>query len=629
MKFDILPKVILLVVALVLMVGISGSFYVLREQTVALEKSYFDKGTTAASWIESSLGVGENYSGIEIQNVVSKFLLLNPDIVNVSILKIDGSEIEAVYSYLGTAEDEKLEDDNDEAYIEKAFNQNTSFEYVGDHNGREVIDIFSPYSISGRLTGVIDVQIDRKPLLDSLQNQISGVFLIMMVLTVLFVGGLSMLLHSIVTIPLNSLVQAVKKIELGDFSVEVKPMSNDEIGFLAIGLQSMVTKLRESYAELEGKVNERTKELKDQKEGVEKLVKERTGELEDERSKLVASVESMYRGYFLIDLEGKIILSNSSLIKILNLKVAPDDIEVVDNTLGENVDLKKAYEECKKDRKWIFINDKEFGSRIVSIIVNPVVRGGSVSTGELLGVLGVIEDVTDRKMLERSRDEFFSIASHELRTPLTAIRGNASMIKDMILPKLNDPELPGMIEDIHEGSVRLIGIVNDFLELSRLEQGKIEYKKEIFEIREPLQLVVNQLIKTAEDKGISLLLGKVSDAKVNTDKGKFIEILTNLIGNGIKYTDKGEVEIRADDDKNKVIISIKDTGRGIPASNQGLLFRKFQQASNNLYTRDTAKSTGLGLYISRMMAEGMGGKIYLLKSEENKGSEFAFELPLV
>ena len=253
-----------------------------------------------------------------------------------------------------------------------------------------------------------------------------------------------------------------------------------------------------------------------------------------------------------------------------------------------------------------------------------------MANGSIVGAIILVGDVAEAKVLERSKDEFFSIASHELRTPLTAIRGNTALIRDYFIKKVKDPEFVNIIDDIHASSIRLIDIVNDFLNLSRLEQGRIEFKKEKVDVAGTIKTVLEELVSSAEQKKLELkfLEPKKKPPLVAADSEKVKEVLINLIGNGIKYTEKGSVTINLVEKDSQLKINVIDTGRGISIKNQTLLFRKFQQAGESLYTRDTTKGTGLGLYISKLMVVGMGGTIGLEESVEDKGSNFYFTLPI-
>lgn len=380
-------------------------------------------------------------------------------------------------------------------------------------------------------------------------------------------------------------------------------------------------------------------QLEDQKESVELKIKLRTQELRDEQSRLEASINSLNMGYIMVDNLFNVIEMNdeAGLILGIDKKItenAKDNhltLDSIQQILGQSVNLSLETKRCLLEKKDIQIKDVFYKTHYFKIFISPVDNVTNVKNPilEVIGAVILLEDVTDAKVLERSRDEFFSIASHELRTPLTVIRGNTSMIKSFYADKIKDPELMEMIEDTHNSSIRLITIVNDFLNVSRLEQRKMIFKKEPFEIEKLIDEVIRELSKLAEDKKIALVLQRPSDSPTNVlgDRDRSKEILLNLCNNSIKYTDKGSVTISIDKQQGLVKILITDTGKGIPDENKSLLFRKFQQASNNILTRDNTRSTGLGLYISKLMAEGMGGSVALEKSTLNVGSVFAFSLP--
>ena len=242
----------------------------------------------------------------------------------------------------------------------------------------------------------------------------------------------------------------------------------------------------------------------------------------------------------------------------------------------------------------------------------------------------LIEDVTEAKITERSRDEFFAVASHELRTPLTAIRGNADMILEMYADKVVDKDMKEMLQDIDVSSIRLINIVNDFLEVSRIEQGRIEIKKEKFNVSDVVEKVVRDLKSMVEQKGLSVAYATPASPlpTVFADKNRTEQILINLVGNAAKFTKEGSITIATTAMDGFVGIRVIDTGSGISEHNQALLFRKFQPAGEQTLARDVTQSTGLGLYISKLIISSMGGTIGLEKSELGKGSIFAFTLPI-
>lgn len=366
------------------------------------------------------------------------------------------------------------------------------------------------------------------------------------------------------------------------------------------------------------------------KQTIEKEVTQRTQDLHDERAKLIASINSLSMGYLLMDTTGKPLMANSLISRILDSSNTIMTIEDISTMLGESLDLINRFKNCVSDKKVVKESGVNFRGKILKISLIPVVV---IVNGEdkTLGAVLLIEDITERKVMERSKDEFFSIASHELRTPLTAIRGNTSMILDFYGDKIPDKDMKEMIEDIHASSIRLIDIVNDFLNVSRLEQGKIDFKNTTFDLRDLARESVQEFEGSALEKHVAVRYEDSGEElpKVFADRDRAKQAMLNLVGNSLKFTESGEVVVRIIKDGEMLRCRVNDNGRGIPKDNQALLFRKFQQAGSSLFTRDTTKGTGLGLYISRLIIEGMGGRIWLEKSEEGVGSEFCFTLPVV
>jgi PAS domain S-box-containing protein len=389
--------------------------------------------------------------------------------------------------------------------------------------------------------------------------------------------------------------------------------------------------------------------LKKEKEGVEKKIEERTKELlvqnialtqakeeiskgwfqvQTEKARLLASVSSIPLGFIMFDNEGKLLLKNPAFEKTLGITSYYADIDSIDTLLGNDFAMKNNFTKSMKDKQPIDIKEVHFSGRYFHVFFAPVLSSDQSLTSQ--GVIILIQDITEAKILDRSKDEFFSIASHELRTPLTAIRGNTSLIKQYYGDKLVDKDLAEMIEDIHASSERLIEIVNDFLNVSRLEQGKMVYKKEAVSLVELTQSVIKEYQTTGSLKMLFLKFAPPAQEipKVFADNDKTRQIIINLIGNSLKYTEKGGVTVSIETDESFVKLLVSDTGRGIEEDQQNLLFRKFQQTERSILTRDTTQGTGLGLYISKLMIEGMGGKIALEKSEPNIGSVFSFTLPI-
>jgi signal transduction histidine kinase len=369
-------------------------------------------------------------------------------------------------------------------------------------------------------------------------------------------------------------------------------------------------------------------ELKREKSGVERKVAERTSELQTERKSLEAIIDGVDFGIYMLGPDLHVTMVNKAMQQLYSRGLEkPYSLAAFDADVKTYVDAQEDIREAMRTHHPVGRSEYPRGNRILRSYRAPLYESTSKSV-KFLGMVNVLQDITEMKAVERSRDEFFSIASHELRTPLTAIRGNTAMIQEYFAKQIKDPELKEMIGDIHSSSIRLITLVNDFLNTSRLEQGKIEFKIEPFDLVDLVTEVIKEFKAgdVTSTVPIEAELGGVTLALADRDRLK--EVIINLIGNAVKFTEKGSVKVRVSTEAGRIKLSVEDTGHGIPAESQSLLFRKFQQASNNILTRDSTRSSGLGLYIAKMIVTGMGGDIFLEKSAVGKGSTFTVVLPL-
>ncbi len=461
---------------------------------------------------------------------------------------------------------------------------------------------------------------------------------------------------------LKRLSQFARKINQGDLDGNIDISSKDEVGELGKDLDVMrqAIKERENDLRVANSGLEETahdlankmidvedskkavlnllEDLEEEKNKVEGVVVERTKELRDERARLLASINSLSFGFILADLNHRILLKNPALQKILQIPGDPKSIEEISKhfeafgSKAVEFNLLDSCSQCIVLKKTLEIKELSYGGKYLRIFCAPISvgEGEVIEEKEIIGYVFLVEDITEAKVVERSREEFFSIASHELRTPLTAIRGNANMINEMYGDKIADAEVKAMLADIEISSIRLIDIVNDFLEVSRLEQGQSEMKKESFPLSEVIEKVVRDFKSTIEQKGVSLnFLGSAAKLPdVLADKSRVEQILINLIGNAAKFTKQGKITINIEVQEPFLKVRVADTGIGISEQNQALLFRKFQQAGESTLARDVTQGTGLGLYIARLLISKMGGTIGHEKTEMSKGSTFAFTLPI-
>lgn len=360
-----------------------------------------------------------------------------------------------------------------------------------------------------------------------------------------------------------------------------------------------------------------------------------------EQEQINDSMNSMSIGFLLTDASGNITYSNTAA----QLLLAPGDqhprsaswlhfpitTETVTSAL-ESVAIHEKIMTSITERKPILIPAFAHNQRYLTIHISPIANKHPTANEIVItGTVIIIEDVTQTHELEKMRDELFSIASHELRTPLTAIRGNSSIIQQYLSNQVTDKTMQSLISDIHSASLRLIMIVNDFLQVSRLDQGRMVFRHDRLELPPLIESVLKELKPAADEKKLTLSREpSAAIPPVIADADRLKEVLVNLIGNAIKYTDTGGITVNMTlipTGDPMVKVSVSDTGRGIPKENHHLLFRKFQQELTTPQPQDKANSTGLGLYIAKLLVDGMGGSIALEASEPQKGSTFSFTLP--
>jgi PAS domain S-box-containing protein len=250
----------------------------------------------------------------------------------------------------------------------------------------------------------------------------------------------------------------------------------------------------------------------------------------------------------------------------------------------------------------------------------------------------IYRDITSRKQTEselikakekaeesdRLKSAFLANMSHEIRTPMNGILGFAHLLRE---PGLSDKDQRDFIRIIEKSGARMLNIINDIVEISRIESGQMEVRITDVSINEHTRYIGSFFKPEAEAKGLKLIV-KHSPATANpvvkTDSEKLYAILINLVKNAVKFTEAGSIEVGYKLRKKEIEFYVKDTGRGIPAAKQQAVFERFVQT-------DTSHSrpydgAGLGLAISKAYVELLGGKIWL-RSEEGKGSEFSFSIP--
>lgn len=362
------------------------------------------------------------------------------------------------------------------------------------------------------------------------------------------------------------------------------------------------------------------------RERAEGLARELTRDL----TKFKLAVDNSSDHIVITDVDGTIIYANESVERITGFKLN----EVVGKKAGskdlwggemDKETYKKFWHRIKVEKKSFsgeFFNHKKSGEKyIAEANVSPVLD----QNGEVIFFVGIERDVTRVKELDKMKDEFVSVASHELRTPMTAIKGFTSMILEGDYGK-PPSKMIEPLTNIITSSERLINLVNDLLNLSRITAGRLKFNLENFKVLDVINSTLKMLVPIAEKKGLKLTLEGSTDYEVFSDKDKLSQVLNNLIGNSIKFTDNGEIKLTLKEEDGLLKVFISDTGIGISEKDIDRVFQKFEQVT----TAQTGKpqGTGLGLYISKQIANKLGGDIWVESSEVGKGSVFGFSMLL-
>jgi signal transduction histidine kinase len=264
-----------------------------------------------------------------------------------------------------------------------------------------------------------------------------------------------------------------------------------------------------------------------------------------------------------------------------------------------------------------------FGWVLIKSVKNEVQR-----KEELQKMSDSLAQANDKlRTLDNAKSEFISIASHQLRTPLTAIKGFISLLLEGSYGKV-DPVHREVMNKVYISNERLVTLVEDMLNLSRIESGRMEYDFKKVKLEEVLKEVFDTFIIRAKEKKLKLEL-KLPETplpEVTTDRNKIREVISNIVDNAIKYTQKGWVSIRLSQKDEKVVVAVVDTGIGVPEEELPYLFAKFSRGKNT--SRLNTGGTGLGLHVGKRMMEALHGNIWLESEGTGKGSTFYIEVPV-
>ncbi len=341
-----------------------------------------------------------------------------------------------------------------------------------------------------------------------------------------------------------------------------------------------------------------------------------------QHSKTESLINSLLNGVIMFDENGKIVFVNPAATSFLDLKTIPKNLDGLLKLLPIK-NLKRIIQNTQKRGKTAFLEDCKIKSRYYEIYIVAV----KDFRKKIVGVAFIIHDITQRKQIEKMKSEFVSITSHQLRTPLTAIRLFSDMMANGEVGKLTKKQKE-YLNNIRQSTERMIKLVNDLLNISRIESGRLMINPQPIDLFKLINNIITETLPLSNNKKIKIIFKKSTKKwpKINLDQNLIRQVIHNLIVNAIRYSDNGsKVEVSVQKYSSKYfLIKVKDQGIGIPKEAQDRIFEKFFRADNAI--KQATEGSGLGLYVSKMIIEASGGKIWF-KSQKNKGTTFFVLLP--
>jgi len=361
-----------------------------------------------------------------------------------------------------------------------------------------------------------------------------------------------------------------------------------------------------------------------------RLYKQAQDEIEERKAaehRLEISQKAGHIGTYEIDLVNKTVYWSPELERLFGLQpgsfggthnawfefVHPDDkqqmIQERDRQLAEGDELELEFRIIHPDGtvRWIFSKGRYFRDK----------------NGKPTKTVGINMDITERKRLERQKDEFLTIASHELKTPLTSIKAFVQILQRYFARPEDEDSVTYLSKMDHQVD-KLTKLVQDLLDVSKLQTGNLDYNEDVFDFDELVAETVEEM-QPITDRHTLIHEGR-ANIQVLADKFRIAQVLTNFISNAIKYSPDGDkIVVRTKHEKNTVTVSVQDFGIGIPDDKKQFLFQRFYRVMDK--KRESFPGLGLGLFISSEIVKRQKGDIWF-ESSEGKGSTFSFSLPV-
>jgi len=389
-----------------------------------------------------------------------------------------------------------------------------------------------------------------------------------------------------------------------------------------------ITVLKELQTKTEEKIKERTKDLEASRTALLNILEDTEAakqQIEREKNRSQVIFNNFLDGLLIFNAKGELELLNPRAEEFLRVRQSALIGKTVEELLGwsQVEKLAKILKNRKKELSREELPFKE-GELVVEVTTQALDPGEKDAS-----TLVILHDISREKVIERLKSQFVSVAAHQLRTPLSIIKWSLSMILEQEMGPLNADQKE-MLLKADQTNERMIRLINDLLNVARIEEGKFMYHPTVIDLGELVESIASSLKQLAQKKKVKLVL-KISKTKgakiIRADIEKLTLAIKNIIENAVFYTDSGgSVDISLVRKKGNVELSVKDTGIGIPKDQQERVFSKFFRADNAV--RKETEGTGLGLFIAKNVVDSHRGSI-CFASEEGKGTTFTISLPAI
>jgi sensor histidine kinase yycG len=456
----------------------------------------------------------------------------------------------------------------------------------------------SPIKKDNEVVGVVSLMADIESVYQDLVR-ITKIFTVGTILSILITTIIGFVASKTVTSSIEKMSAQVKTMASGNYGTVVGINTNDEIGDLAKVFNQ-----------------------------ISKRIKEEQDVTETERRRLATIIESMMDGIITTDTNGKVILINTSAGDMID---APENEILIGKDALKllNISEYESIGEIIEAEDSLLVNASEDDEGLLlraefSKILKEENEDLSQVSTELEGYIIVLYDVTEQERQERERREFVSTVSHELRTPLTTMNSYIEALEEGVI---NDKELaPQFIDTIHKETTRMIRMVNELMQLGKMDIKEEHYDKEFIDINKLIEQISDRFELTHPEKNFIKYIPK-TPIFVEGDQDKLTQVFDNIINNAIKYSPNGKnitIRVRQNYNHNRVSISIKDEGVGIPLVHIDKIFNRFYRVDKS--RQRTMGGTGLGLALAKNIVEAHRGRIWA-QSREGYGSIIFVTLP--